>query len=75
MIPIITLQNVKTREKALVYREVFNSAVKVLGGQELRPEMNSCDASNDLFVHVKYMSELINNCLRGRVNLMVQPPE
>jgi len=71
--PIILIKNVKTGDKAFAYMEVYNSAVTILNGQPLTEETGTIDCSDALFEHVKYMSNLLNNAIRGRVDISVKP--
>jgi hypothetical protein len=69
MNPILLLKNISTKEEAFVYREVFNSAVKVLGGQTIKDDVAVYEASNLLWIHVKEMSEILNTAIRERLEL------
>lgn len=72
MNPIITLTNVKTKQTALVYRIVYNSAVTVLNGQPLKDTEHKKDAGDALFKHVVLISNYINDCIRGRITINIE---
>lgn len=71
MNPIITIANAKTNEKALVYREVYDSASKVLNGQTAAEQNDNIVCSAALFTHIVYTSKIINTAIRGRVELNI----
>jgi hypothetical protein len=71
MNPIITIKNAKTNERAFVYREIYDSASKLLNGQSAAAQNDNIVCSAELFAHVVYMSKIINTSIRGRVELSI----
>lgn len=70
---IITIKNVKTKQVARAYREVYNSAMKAVSSPELPDAESKVDVSDKMWCHIKHMSEIINACIRERLDITIMP--
>lgn len=74
MTPIITITNAKTGVKAVVYTEIYLSTMRCLSSQPASELDTKISVSHDTFEHIVFVSNLLNNAIRGRMEITFSNP-